>query len=580
MNATEIRDLERFGELPSSLLDRIAEDAERNELTVRTYLASAGHWGRTLMFASRVEQALAISRRLRQERVPTVVITGEDSPLDRRLALKSFEDGKAHVLVNVLVAAEGTDLPSVESVFLVRPTRSQVLFQQMIGRGMRGPRVGGTEYCRIVSFRDHIIGMVEHQLTHRYTWEAQQIQSLGFEEGYNDSTTASFIDTTNSSQEKTQENHKDDEECAKHKKLAQELMEAHTELLRHLDLGTAMQKTELKGWWSLPVNKTLLPKWRAYALPIFHDDDAFHNSIAQLAQSISRGEPSPSAEGHVYSRWLNSGLVSSFRRRAIDSKMEPVYSELLTNESAKDFINELESWTSKSDMPDRLIAYFERISESRRAIAEKKQKAPSIRHLFQSNSSAFALLDIKIPSDGLILEGWWSLWANAAHGRARAYPLPIFHGDDELSKFIRSLSVQIDAERSEIHVYPKSEILRPWLIDRFLLLLNQSSAAPAYRSYENSDDTTFTRELGTWIRDDSVHAKLIARLDALERAYLERCKTSVRLPPLEQEYKELLKLLRDAGGDSWEREKQLKQRGTTALTGVEHEQTRRGYRRR
>jgi hypothetical protein len=59
------------------------------------------------------------------------------------------------VLINVKMLTEGTDVPSVKSVFLTRQTTSSILLTQMIGRALRGPMFGGTEDAHIVSFIDN-----------------------------------------------------------------------------------------------------------------------------------------------------------------------------------------------------------------------------------------------------------------------------------------------------------------------------------------------------------------------------------------------------------------------------------------
>jgi superfamily II DNA or RNA helicase len=41
-------------------------------------------------------------------------------------------------------------------VYVARPTYSPNLYQQMIGRGLRGPLNGGKEKCLIVNVRDNI----------------------------------------------------------------------------------------------------------------------------------------------------------------------------------------------------------------------------------------------------------------------------------------------------------------------------------------------------------------------------------------------------------------------------------------
>ena len=61
---------------------------------------------------------------------------------------------------------EGTDVPDVQTVFLTRPTTSQILMTQMVGRALRGPGVGGTEKAYIVSFVDdwkHLINWASYE---------------------------------------------------------------------------------------------------------------------------------------------------------------------------------------------------------------------------------------------------------------------------------------------------------------------------------------------------------------------------------------------------------------------------------
>ena len=40
---------------------------------------------------------------------------------------------------------------------MARPTYSPNLYQQMIGRGLRGPVNGGTEECLIVNVEDNVV---------------------------------------------------------------------------------------------------------------------------------------------------------------------------------------------------------------------------------------------------------------------------------------------------------------------------------------------------------------------------------------------------------------------------------------
>lgn len=50
------------------------------------------------------------------------------------------------------ILTEGTDIPTIDCVVMSRPTKSPVLFQQMIGRGMRLSQ--GKEDCLVLDFID------------------------------------------------------------------------------------------------------------------------------------------------------------------------------------------------------------------------------------------------------------------------------------------------------------------------------------------------------------------------------------------------------------------------------------------
>ena len=50
----------------------------------------------------------------------------------------------------------GFDAPNTDAVMITRPTNSPVLYSQMIGRGLRGPLIGGTEFCKMIDVRDNI----------------------------------------------------------------------------------------------------------------------------------------------------------------------------------------------------------------------------------------------------------------------------------------------------------------------------------------------------------------------------------------------------------------------------------------
>ena len=52
------------------------------------------------------------------------------------------------------VLALGFDAPRADVVFVTRPTTSAIRYEQMVGRGLRGPKNGGTRRCLVVDVQD------------------------------------------------------------------------------------------------------------------------------------------------------------------------------------------------------------------------------------------------------------------------------------------------------------------------------------------------------------------------------------------------------------------------------------------
>ena len=73
-----------------------------------------------------------------------------DSELTRTEALEGLSDGKIKVLFSVDLFNEGVDLPQIDTVLLLRPTESKILFLQQMGRGLR--RSEGKERLVILDF--------------------------------------------------------------------------------------------------------------------------------------------------------------------------------------------------------------------------------------------------------------------------------------------------------------------------------------------------------------------------------------------------------------------------------------------
>jgi superfamily II DNA or RNA helicase len=91
----------------------------------------------TVVFAPSVELSIKIIEQFQAQGIPSAHIDAKTPPKVRDEVLRQLRAREISVVSNVGLLTEGWDLPHLECVVLVRPTRSRSLYKQMIGRLMR-----------------------------------------------------------------------------------------------------------------------------------------------------------------------------------------------------------------------------------------------------------------------------------------------------------------------------------------------------------------------------------------------------------------------------------------------------------
>ena len=109
---------------------------ERNALVARS-IQELARDRRTIAFCVTVGHARNLSRALNHVGVPAGIVHGAMPSDQRARVLADFRAGHIHALTNVGVLTEGFDDPGVSCVAMARPTRSDGLYAQCIGRGTR-----------------------------------------------------------------------------------------------------------------------------------------------------------------------------------------------------------------------------------------------------------------------------------------------------------------------------------------------------------------------------------------------------------------------------------------------------------
>ena len=143
--------------LDQRVLNTIAADFKRNEVIIKTLLELADKKASILYFAPSVNNANIISAILRDKGIKSAVVTSGTSFGVRQIYIREFKELKIKILCNYGVLTTGFDAPKIDAVVIARPTESPNLYEQMIGRGLRGPEFGGTDECIIMDLLDNIL---------------------------------------------------------------------------------------------------------------------------------------------------------------------------------------------------------------------------------------------------------------------------------------------------------------------------------------------------------------------------------------------------------------------------------------
>ncbi|MFF1404612.1 DEAD/DEAH box helicase [Streptomyces sp. NPDC058294] len=146
---------ERMATLSRSAEQRLAEDHVRSRRIVDAVVGLPEDWP-TLLFATSVDHANYLAALLNDRGVPAAAVDSTTSTQDRRRRVEDFRAGRLRVLTNYGVLTQGFDAPATRVVVVARPVYSTNVYQQMIGRGLRGPKNGGEPTCLILNVSDNI----------------------------------------------------------------------------------------------------------------------------------------------------------------------------------------------------------------------------------------------------------------------------------------------------------------------------------------------------------------------------------------------------------------------------------------
>lgn len=143
----EIDDISAFTELTAD--ERVEHIIEKAQ-----FYGWCGERVKGLVFCRNIEEARILSQKFNAKGFFTVALCGEDKREIRENAISRLEQkerfGGLDYIFTVDIMNEGIDIPAVNQIIMLRPTKSSIIFVQQMGRGLR--RYPHKDYVVILDF--------------------------------------------------------------------------------------------------------------------------------------------------------------------------------------------------------------------------------------------------------------------------------------------------------------------------------------------------------------------------------------------------------------------------------------------
>lgn len=147
-----------YRDFSKKALEIIGRNKSRNFAIMNRLRELHGDEKVIIVFACSVEHAKLLSAMLKLEDIENVLVLGEMGAWERQQAINRFKDksNKTNIIINYGVLTTGFDATNINCVFITRPTQSVVLYSQMLGRGLRGTKMGGNDECLLIDMKDNL----------------------------------------------------------------------------------------------------------------------------------------------------------------------------------------------------------------------------------------------------------------------------------------------------------------------------------------------------------------------------------------------------------------------------------------
>jgi len=156
LSEQDVRSLSQSLDISPRILERVAEDEQRNLAIVYRLEQLVERHQRIIVFAASVRHAQLLAVILRARGINADAVIGTTPPHERNRLISRFRGSfpEPVVLCNYGVLTAGFDAPRTSAAVIARPTKSLVLYSQMLGRALRGTLAGGNDEAEIITVVD------------------------------------------------------------------------------------------------------------------------------------------------------------------------------------------------------------------------------------------------------------------------------------------------------------------------------------------------------------------------------------------------------------------------------------------
>lgn len=127
----------RGGDYIESQLQKAVDKADKTTACVNEIMAHGAERRKWLIFTAGVDHCTHVRDEIRSRGIDCEMVTGETPKPERAAIIERYRRGEIRALVNVGVLTTGFNVPDIDLLAFMRPTRSPVLYIQCIGRGVR-----------------------------------------------------------------------------------------------------------------------------------------------------------------------------------------------------------------------------------------------------------------------------------------------------------------------------------------------------------------------------------------------------------------------------------------------------------